>query len=172
MPDQWINFFLMVGSGSAALVGLIFVAMSINIEIILRNATHKNRAINMLSGFTAVFMASSCALIGKQSLEALGVEWLILWVIATAIFVRGYVTALRAGMSSIGLTAPRLTAGTLCHLAQVVAAILLIDGRIAALYVASIAMIVLFALLISGAWLLMVGIFEHQAKARTDSAPH
>ncbi|HLX92674.1 MAG TPA: hypothetical protein VKR32_13380 [Puia sp.] len=58
MPEQWSNFYVMVGSGSAALAGLIFVAMSIKHEIIIRNATHKNRAINMLSGFTAIFMAS------------------------------------------------------------------------------------------------------------------
>ena len=72
MPEQWINFFVMVGSGAAALAGLIFVAMSINIKIILQNTTHKNRAINMLTGFTAVFMACSFALIGNHSLRALG----------------------------------------------------------------------------------------------------
>jgi len=47
--DPWNNFFLMVGGGAAALVGLIFVAMSINPESIIRNSTHKNRAINMLT---------------------------------------------------------------------------------------------------------------------------
>ena len=41
LPDQWNNFFFMVGSGAAALAGLIFVAMSINHEIILRVTTHK-----------------------------------------------------------------------------------------------------------------------------------
>ena len=103
MPEQWNNFFVMVGGGAAALAGLIFVAMSINHEIIFRNTTHKNRAINMLTGFTAIFMASSLALIGNQSLEVLGFEWLVLWLIATFIFVRGYVIAIRSGMSSIGL---------------------------------------------------------------------
>src|SRR5471030_1728202 len=103
MPDQWNNFFVMVGGGAAALVGLIFVAMSINHVIIIGNTTHKNRAINMLTGFTAIFMASSLALIGNQYLEALGFEWLVLWVIATGIFVRGYVIAIRSGMSSVGL---------------------------------------------------------------------
>ena len=54
MLDPWNNFFVMVGGGAAALAGLIFVAMSINPEVIIRNTTHKNRAINMLSGFSAV----------------------------------------------------------------------------------------------------------------------
>src|SRR5262249_18286487 len=128
MPEQWNNFFLMVGGGAAALAGLIFVAMSINLLTIIQNTTHKNRAINMLTGFTAVFMASSFALIGNQDLRALGVEWFILWLIATVLFIRGYVVAIRAGMSSIGLNPPRLVGGTICYLAEVIAANFLILG--------------------------------------------
>jgi hypothetical protein len=158
------NFFVMVGGGSAALAGLIFVALSINPEAIIRNSTHKNRAINMLSGFSAIFMACGLALIRNQSLEALGFEWLFLWLIATFIFVRGYVVAIRAGMSSIGLNAPRLGGGTVCYLAEVVGALLLVLGYGAGLYIAAVATIVLFAFLISGAWLLIVGIYEDQTK--------
>jgi hypothetical protein len=101
MSEQWNNFFVMVGGGSAALTGLIFVAMSINHEIIIRNTTHKNRAINMLTGFSAIFMASGLALIGSQYLDLLGYEWFVLWLIATVIFIRGYVIAIRAGMSFV-----------------------------------------------------------------------
>jgi len=164
MLDQWNNFFVMVGGGSAALAGLIFVAISINPSTIFRNLTHKNRAINMLSGFTAVFMACSLALIGNQPLAALGLEWFALWLIATIIFVRGYIVAIRAGMSSVGLTLPRLGGGTICYLAEVAGAIFLIFGRSAGLYIAAIATVVLFGFLISGAWLLMIGIQEDQAK--------
>src|SRR3984957_10333843 len=124
MLEQWNNFFVMVGSGAAALAGLIFVAMSINHQIIIQNTTHRNRAINMLTGFTAIFMASGFALIGNQSPGALGFEWLGLWLIATVIFIRGYVIALRSGMSSIGLKTPRLAGGTICFLAAVISAIL------------------------------------------------
>jgi hypothetical protein len=163
MPEQWDNFFVMVGGGAAALAGLIFVAMSIKPEIILQNTTHKNRAINMLSGFTAVFMACGFALIGNQSLRALGLEWLALWLIATAIFIRGYVVALRSGMSSMGLSAPRLAGGTLCYLAEVAGAVFLIRGDSAGFLIAAIATMVLFGFLISGAWLLMIGDYEDEA---------
>ena len=160
MMDPWNNFFVMVGGGTAALAGLIFVAMAVNLEVILGNATHKNRAINMLSGFAAVFMACSFALVGNQRLGTLGAEWLALWFIATVIFVRGYVVAIRAGMSSIGLNAARLAGGTACYLAELVAAVLLVLGHSIGLQVAAIAAVVLFGFLISGAWLLMVGIHE------------
>src|ERR1700678_1749671 len=137
MPEQWNNFFVMVGGGAAALAGLIFVAMSINHTIIIQNATHENRAINMLNGFTAIFMASSLALIGNQDVGVLGFEWLVLWLIATVIFIRGYVVAIRSGMSSIGLSAPRLAGGTMCYVAEVIGAIFLILGYSAGLYIAA-----------------------------------
>jgi len=154
----------MVGGGAAALAGLIFVAMAINHQIIIQNTTHKNRAINMLTGFTAIFMASGLALMGDQYPEVLGFEWLVLWLIATVVFIRGYVIAIRSGMSSIGLKLPRLAGGTICYVAEVIAAIFLILGYSSGLYIAAVAIIVLFAFLISGAWLLMIGIYEDRAK--------
>ena len=138
--------------------------MSINPEVIIRNTTHKNRAINMLSGFTAVFMACGFALIGNQPLRALGFEWLVLWLIATAIFIRGYVVAIKAGVSFIGLNVPRLGGGTLCYLAEVIAAIFLIFGHAAGFYIAAVGTVVLFAFLISGAWLIVIGVYEDQTK--------
>lgn len=164
MPEQWDNFFVMVGSGAAALAGLIFVAMSINPEIIIRNTTHKNRAINMLTGFTAIFMASGFALIGNQCLSVLGFEWLALWLISTVVFIRGYVIAIRSGMSAIGLNIPRLAGGTICYFAEVISAVFLIRGYSSGIYIAAVAIIVLFAFLISGAWLLMIGIYQDRAK--------
>ena len=118
----------------------------------------------MLTGFTAVFMASSLALIGNQCLGALGLEWLVLWLIATVIFIRGYVIAIRSGMSSIGLSIPRLTGGTICYLAEVIGAVFLILGYSSGLYIAAVGIVVLFAFLISGAWLLMIGIYEAKTK--------
>jgi hypothetical protein len=155
----------MVGGGAAALAGLIFVAMSINPKAAIRDTTHKNRAINMLSGFTAVFMSCGAALIGNQPLRALGWEWLVLWLIATTIFIRGYVIAIKTGMSSVGLSAPRLGGGTACYLAQISAAVTLILGYQGGLFVAAVATIVLFGFLISGACLLMIGSDEDRAKS-------
>jgi hypothetical protein len=132
--------------------------------IIIQNTTHKNRAINMLTGFTAIFMASGLALMGDQHLEALGFEWLVLWAIATVIFIRSYVIAIRSGESFIGLNVPRLAGGTLCYLVEVISAIFLILGYSSGFYIAAVAIIVLFAFLISGAWLLMIGIYEDRAK--------
>jgi len=33
-PEQWANFFLLVGTGAVTLTGLVFVAMSLNLKAI------------------------------------------------------------------------------------------------------------------------------------------
>jgi hypothetical protein len=160
--DQWNNFFIMVGGGAAALAGLVFIAMSINLSIITRDATHKNRAIATMTGFTAVFMICALALIGNQNYRWIGVEWLAVSLVPTITYIRVYVRARKIGKSSVGLSVGRFIAGTSCYVAQIAGSILLILGYVAGLYVASVAMVLSFAFFISGAWLLITGIRQNQ----------
>ena len=160
--DQWQNFFVMVGGGAAALAGLVFIAMSINLSIITQDATHKNRAIATLTGFTAVFMICALALIGNQNHQWIGVEWLVVTLVPMVTYIRVYFQATKKGRSSVGLSIGRFIIGTTCYIAQIVGSILLISGYIAGLYVASIAMVLSFAFFISAAWLLITGIQENQ----------
>ena len=51
--EQWSDFFILVGTGSATLAGLVFVALTINLRGVAKDGTHRFRAINMLAGFTA-----------------------------------------------------------------------------------------------------------------------
>jgi hypothetical protein len=162
--DQWQNFFVMVGGGAAALTGLVFIAMSINLSIITQDATHKNRAIATLTGFTAVFMICGFALIGNQDYLWIGVEWLVVSLVPTITYIRVYIRAKKMGRSSVGLSIGRFIVGTTCYVAQIIGSVLLISGYTAGLYVASIAMVLSFAFFISGAWLLIIGVYENQSK--------
>jgi cation transport ATPase len=161
--EQWSNFFVMVGGGAAALAGLVFIAMSINLPIINRDATHKNRAIATLTGFTAVFMVCAFALIGNQTYRWLGVEWLILALVPAITYIRVYVRATKTGLSSVGLSIGRFIMGTSCYAAQIVGSVMLIFGHAAGLYIASAAMVLSFAFFISAAWLLITGVHENRA---------
>jgi hypothetical protein len=159
-PEQWQDFFVMVGGGSAALTGLVFVAMSLNLEPITRDATHRYRAIGTLAGFAAAFVICALALMGGQNRVAIGLEWFGIATIAGVVYVRGYVLAVRRGGSPAGLHGGRLIAGTTCYAAQMVGALVLVLGYSVGLYVASVAMVVYFPFMISGAWLLIVGIYQ------------
>lgn len=160
--EQWHDFFLMVGGGAAALAGLVFIAMSINLSVITQDATHKNRAIATLTGFIAVFMVCALALMANQSYQWIGVEWLVISLIPTITYIRVYIHATKKGRSSVGLSIERFIAGTACYIAQIIGCVLLISGYAAGLYLASVAMVLSFAFFISGAWLLITGIYENQ----------
>jgi hypothetical protein len=160
--DRWQNFFVMVGGGAAALAGLVFIAMSINLSIITRDATHKNRAIATLTGFTAVFMVCAFALIGNQSYQWIGVEWFVISLVPTITYISVYIRATKVGRSSVGLSIRRFIVGTTCYVAQLIGSVLLISGYVAGLYLAAAAMVLSFAFFISGAWLLITGVQEQQ----------
>ena len=155
--EQWSNFFILVGTGSATLAGLVFVALTINLRGVARDATHRYRAINMLTGFASVFLLSASALMGGQPAFALGLEWLVVSALAAAINTFGYVQAFRLRSSLYALSKVRMVGGTLGYLGQVVGGILLLLGIGPGIYVAAIALIANFIYLISGSWLLILG---------------
>ncbi|MGD1053594.1 MAG: hypothetical protein ABR950_07170 [Candidatus Dormibacteria bacterium] len=166
LPEVWGGFFQLVGSGAAALTGLVFVSMSLNLDVIIQDANHRYRAICTLTGLTSVFMICAFAIMGGQNHLAVGAEWAMVASIAAIIYVTGYSRARRAGRSSVGLSFRRLTVGVACYLVQVIGAIVLVSGQTAGLYVASVAMVVNVAFFISGAWLLMVGVQLDMARQK------
>lgn len=159
-PEQWQDFFVTVGGGSAALTGLVFVAMSLNLDSITRDATHRYRAIGTLAGFAAAFVICALALMGGQNGLAIGLEWFGVAAVAGVVYVRGYVLAVRGGGSPAGLRIGRLIVGTACYATQMAGALVLALGYAAGLYIASAAMVVYFPFMISGAWLLIVGVYQ------------
>jgi hypothetical protein len=156
-PEQWNNFFLLVGTGSAALTGLVFVAMTINLKDVAKDATHRYRAINMLSGFTSAFIMCALALMGQQTDRTLGIEWLIVALLAASINTNGYIQAFRRPGSLYALSVARIVGGSACYLGQIVGSLLLFFGSGVGIYISAIALIVNFYFLVSGSWLLILG---------------
>ena len=156
-PELWRDFFVMAGGAAAALTGLVFVALSLHVDVIARDATHRFRAIGSLVGFSAAFMTCALALMGGQGPLWIGIEWLITAGSAAFVYICGYVQAVRRGGSRAGLSSLRLAAGTVLYVAEIVGAVVLLLGNLAGLYVAAVAMVALLAWGISGAWLLVLG---------------
>ncbi len=157
-PEAWANLFQLVGTGAAALTGLVFVAISLNLDVIAQDANHRYRAICTLTGLTHVFMICALATMGGQNHLVVGAEWLTVAGIAVTVYIRGYIRARRVGRSSVGLSVKRLTIGIACYAVEIAGAVILILGHITGIYVASVGMIINIAFFISGAWLLMVGV--------------
>jgi hypothetical protein len=156
-PGQWTNFFLLVGTGAVTLTGLVFVAMSLNLKVIAGDATHRNRAINTLTGLALVFMRCALVLMGAQNHQAIGAELFVVSGISAVVFVRGYANAIR--MSS-GLRLSRIVGGSLVHLAEMLGAALFFFGNLAGLYIAAVAIVTNTCYMVSAAWLLVIGASE------------
>jgi hypothetical protein len=110
---QWHDFFVMVGGGAAALTGLVFVAMSLNADAITQDAAHRYRAIGTLTGFASAFVVSALALMGSQDYRAIGAEWLVVSAVAGAVYIAGYLQAIRRGGSEAAIRIGRVVFGTL-----------------------------------------------------------
>ena len=157
VAEQWNNFFVVVGTGAAALTGLVFVALTINLKGVVGDATHRYRAINMLTGLTAAFIICAFALMGAQTYRTIGLEWLIVSLLAATINTNGYVQAFRLGSSLFALSAFRIVGGSACYLGQMIGALMLCLGSGVGIYISAVALIVNFLFMVSGSWLLIVG---------------
>lgn len=73
-PGAWHDFYVMAGGAAAALTGLLFVAMSLHSEAIMRNPFFRYRAIGTLTSLTAQLLLAAAVLVPGQPLAALGVE--------------------------------------------------------------------------------------------------
>ena len=80
-PETWHEFFVMIGGASAALAGLIFVAVSLNHEEILKYAALPSLAARTLWVLIGVVLLSAFGLVPGQSALVLGIEILALGVV-------------------------------------------------------------------------------------------
>ena len=88
----WENFFIAEVGASAALLGLIFVGVSINLARIISLPGLPNRAFLALIILLTILVVSSLLLIPGQSLTLVGIELLavglFVWITATMLDVR------------------------------------------------------------------------------------
>jgi hypothetical protein len=87
-PSEWADLFVATAGASAALAGLVFVAVSINLERILSFRGLPERALETLLFLISVLLISVVALVPGQSHVALGVELLVVSLAIDAIVLR------------------------------------------------------------------------------------
>jgi hypothetical protein len=85
---EWTELFVAAAGASAALAGLVFVAVSINIERILKFPGLPERALETVLLLLAVLLASLIGLIPGQSATALGIELLLVGLLLAAVIAK------------------------------------------------------------------------------------
>jgi hypothetical protein len=156
-PLAWHDFFMGTIGAAAALTGLLFVAISINLEQILKYPQLPGRAAGTLGILVGALVVSGFALAPGQSNRALGIE------IAAA----GSVVVLQAALVSRGKESPddptswqveHLVTLLLPGVALIIGGVSLATGEAGGLYWVLAAILLAFVSASINAWVLLVEI--------------
>lgn len=154
-PSIWRDYFVMVGGGAAALTGLVFVAMTLHLDDIVNHPVHRHRARTILTGLTAVFLRCGLVLMGGQSHQAIAVELIAVLIVVEVILYR----SLREALASADMGVILRSVGSFaCLLTEQAGALLFFFGAVWGLYVVGLGMLSSFVFMVTGAWLLLVGV--------------
>jgi modulator of FtsH protease len=156
MPG-WDNFFVAEAGAAAALTGLLFVAVSINLTRVLEFPQLPTRAAETLISLISVLVVSTFALVPEQSLRTYGVEiaatGLASWAVLTVALSRTH-----KADREYGPFWGRLITNQLPPLPYVIAGGLLAAGHPGGMYWMVPGILLSFASCIFGAWVLLVDI--------------
>ena len=165
--SQWHDYFMTVGGGAAALTGLVFVAMTLHLDEIINNPVHRHRARTILAGLTAVFIRCALVLMGGQDSQAVAVELVAVLIVVETILYRSIRQAAQDADNRVLL---RALGSFACLVLEQAGAVVLFSGFSWGLYVVAGGMMSSFIFMVTGAWLLLVGVGMQEA-ADARSAP-
>jgi hypothetical protein len=160
-PSEWTDLFVASAGASAALAGLVFVAVSINLERILAFRGLPERALETLLFLVSALLISIVALVPGQSHVALGVELLVVSLAIDAIVMRQPTTQVEEGETM--RRSWRVSRWTLRLVATVpflVGAVSLIAQSGGGLYWLVAGIVLAIAAAVSNAWVLLVEILR------------
>jgi hypothetical protein len=158
---EWFEFGVAVVGAAAGLSGLLFVAMSINIERIVAVPRLPSRAAGNLVLFALPLLLGTWMLIPAQARVLLGVELIGTGVLAGALMLRLHRPSNRVGQEALtswllGSYVPSIAVAGL----TVVGGATLIAGQGGGLYWVAPAIFISFATGLLGAWVLLVEILR------------
>jgi modulator of FtsH protease len=157
---DWETFFAAQAGASAALAGLVFVALSINLKEILAIPGLPGRAAEAIVLMVLPVFTGLVALVPNQSLRALGLEYLLLGIAAAALV---SITLRSAHSVAAGRPTREFASRPVALLAvlpTVVAGALLVSGHIAGLDWQVAGTLLCLTAGIADAWVLLVEILR------------
>ncbi len=159
--EQWNTFAVIAGGAAAALTGLLFVAVSIRIDVIAQSQELRNRAAQTLGLFVTVLFIAILLSIPDQSLRVLGAE-----LVALAVITGGGMLILdqratvrpdtqAAGAHRVASILDAVAPNAVTSVLLLIAGLLLVFGVHAGLYVLVSPVLVALAGGVTSAWLLL-----------------
>lgn len=153
----WSNFLVGELGAAAALTGLLFVAVSINLARILQFEHLPARAAEALLELLSVLIVATFALIPRQNAYAYGIEIGLTGLVSWALHTRAMIRSRKFDREYIGFLS-RFVMNQLPPLPFIIAGALLVAGRPSGVYWIVPGVLLSFAAGIAGAWVLLVEI--------------
>ncbi|MFL5260424.1 MAG: hypothetical protein ACJ8AS_11780 [Hyphomicrobiales bacterium] len=157
--EAWQPFFAAELGAAAALGGLLFVSLSLNLTKILSYPALPIRALVALVLLLAVLVISSVALVPGQSEHALAIEIFIVavavWASVTAMDIHVFRTR---ALQSVPQYAVNMAILQIAAAPYVLGGLILLAGNPAGLYCLAVAVIASFVKAVIDAWVLLVEI--------------
>lgn len=161
--EQWASFFSAASNAAGALVGLIFVALSVNVREILRHRGLPERAGATVATLLMVLAGSLAALIRDQTPVSLGVEVTALGIVVWFLHVLAARFAIQARNNHLPharRTTLQIIIGQLQVLPYLTGGILLTMGKHYGLYCLAGGSISAFVGALLNAWVLLIEILR------------
>jgi hypothetical protein len=155
----WENFFLGELGASAALAGLIFVGLSINLRKIMELSHLPNRVLEALVVLVTVVFLASLMLIPNQSFLAIGIEVLLLGLCEWIILVFLQIDSLRKMQAEFRLAFAQVI--LICQMATLslmIAGVVFLTGGTAGFYWIVAATLLSFLVTFFDTWVLVIEI--------------
>ena len=163
-PEQMHDFFVVIGTSAGALIGLLFIAVSLHLNDLVANQRLYRRAYNNTC-YLLIVMIEALALLLPQPMQLLGIEIAIANILGLLLLVKFVVTFFtdRENYLSAG-GQPYLTFMSIgCFVLGAAGGFALILERNWGAYLVALSCAVLIVRVVLTAWLIMVRISQLEA---------
>jgi hypothetical protein len=169
-PELWRDLYVMLGTSSAALIGLLFVVTSLHLDEIIENPVYRMRA-RSNSIFLIVTLVEAALVLTPQPMEMLGLELVVLNLFGWSFPIRNsyrYYYKHRALGRRGGMSPSRAAVFHAGFLLGIAGGVCLITSKWG-MYLVTASYVTLLASVSMNAWSIMLGVgqAEDAAKARS-----
>jgi modulator of FtsH protease len=160
--EGWTDFYVAEVGASAALAGLLFVAVSINLAQIMKFPLLPGRAAQTLTIVGAALVIASLALLPGQSHGMFGIETVVCGLFVLFIGLRQFRAAVQRREAGDPWTWTVIPIGVLCAsaLPETIGGLLLVAGSDSGLYWVATGVIVSFIATLQNGWVLLIEILR------------
>jgi hypothetical protein len=157
-PTEWHELFVAMAGAAAALAGLLFVAVSINLSEILKSRMLPRRAVEALAIMVTAVIVSVLILTPGQTSTALGTELLIVGVLGGSVLVIARLRTPTAGTDAMHRTVFPMVGLVLSYTPIAIAGLSLLIKQGGGLYWLVPALVIGLLVAVTNAWVLLVEI--------------